>query len=226
MNAEQPLAEPPDQPPKIVLEPSDGGQPRAPSELALALDDVVGFVRRFVVLDEAQADAVALWTAHTHAFAAASATPYLAVTSATKESGKTRLCEALELVVARPWLTSRTTAAALARKVDKLAPTLLLDESDAAFNGDREYAEVLRGLLNSGHRRGGAVSVCVGQGASLDVRDFSTFCPKLIAGIGSLPTPFKAARSQSDSSARRPARTSSASDAGRLPTSPSRFTSR
>ena len=31
------------------------------SEFALALDDAVAFVRRFVVLDDAQADAVALW---------------------------------------------------------------------------------------------------------------------------------------------------------------------
>jgi hypothetical protein len=95
--------------------------------------------------------------------------------------------EALALVVARPWLTGKTTAAALIRKIDKAAPTLLLDESDAAFKGDREYAETLRGVLNTGHRRGGVASLCVGQGAAIEVRDFQTFCPKAIAGIGRLP---------------------------------------
>lgn len=51
----------------------------------------------------------------------------------------------------------------------------------------REYAEALRGILNSGHRRGGKTTVCVGQGAEVGFKDFSTFCPKAIAGIGKLP---------------------------------------
>ena len=48
-----------------------------------------------------------------------------------------------------------TAAACLVRKIDAKRPALLLDESDAAFNGDKEYAEVLRGFLNTGYRRGG-----------------------------------------------------------------------
>ena len=111
----------------------------------------------------------------------------LAISSAEKRSGKTRLLEVLELLVARPWFTGRVTAAVLARKVDAERPTLLLDESDAAFKGEKEYAEALRGLLNTGHRRGGKSTVCVGQGAELSYKDFSTYCPKAIAGIGKLP---------------------------------------
>ena len=34
-----------------------------------------------------------------------------------------------------PWLTGRVSAAVLTRKVDGETPTLLLDESDAAFTG-------------------------------------------------------------------------------------------
>jgi hypothetical protein len=158
-----------------------------PTPLAGWLHQVEGFVRRFVVVDDDQAIAIALWTAHTHAFAAAMATPYLWISSAEMESGKTLLLEVLRLLVAKPWFTGRTTPAALTRKIDKASPTLLLDESDAAFNGDREYAEVLRGILNSGYRRGGAVTVCTGQGANLDVKDFSSYCPKGIAGLGKLP---------------------------------------
>jgi len=71
--------------------------------------------------------------------------------------------------------------------VDAECQTLLLDESDDAFNGEKEYAEALRGILNSGYRRGGRASMCVGQGAQISYRDFSTFCPKAIAGIGHLP---------------------------------------
>ena len=154
---------------------------------AALLDELVHLVRRFVVVSEPQAVAWALWVVHTHALDAAAETPYLSVSSAEKRSGKTRLLEVSRLVVARPWFTGRVSAAALVRKVDKERPTLLLDESDAAFGGEKDYAEALRGLLNTGHRVDGTASLCTGKGAAMDVRDFSTFCPKAIAGIGNLP---------------------------------------
>jgi hypothetical protein len=150
------------------------------------LNAVHAFLRRFVVLSENQADAITLWVLHTHALEAAETTPYLAITSPEKRSGKTRLLEVLELLVARPWLTGRTTAAALARKVDALTPTLLLDESDAAFKSGSEYAEALRGLLNTGYRRSGKATVVVPKGTSYGFADLATFGPKAIAGIGGL----------------------------------------
>jgi hypothetical protein len=162
-------------------------EPGPTLEVGEVLDAVAGTVRQYVVMTEHQADAVALWVAHTHALDAADASPYLSITSAEKESGKTRLLEVLDLLVARPWLTGRTTAAVLPRKIDREQPTLLLDESDAAFNGDKDYAEALRGVLNTGHRRGGKTTVCVGSGGEIDFRDFSTFGAKAIAGIGRLP---------------------------------------
>jgi hypothetical protein len=145
------------------------------------------FVRRFVALSDQQAVAVSLWIAHTHAIDSADATPYLAVTSAEKQCGKSRLLEVAQTLVANPWLTGRATAAVLVRKIEADKPTLLLDESDAAFGGEKEYAEALRGILNTGHRRGGAASLCVGKGAEISFKDFSTFGAKCIAGIGKLP---------------------------------------
>jgi Protein of unknown function (DUF3631) len=152
------------------------------------LDDVVAFVRRYVVLSDEQATAVALWIVHTHAVDALGITPYIALTSAEKGSGKTLLLEVLEQLVAKPWLTGSVSAATLARKIHQVQPTLLLDESDAAFKGDREYAETLRGVLNSGFKASGSYSRCVGAtGTNLQVEDFKTFCAKAIAGIGQLP---------------------------------------
>src|SRR5262249_47955765 len=119
-----------------------------------------------------------------HALKAARETPYLAIHSAEKQSGKTRLLEVLELLVHKPWLTGRVTAPCLIRKVDHVSPTLLLDESDAAFNGEKEYAEALRGILNTGHREDGKASCCVGQGANVTFKDFRTYCAKAVAGIG------------------------------------------
>ena len=70
----------------------------APVDPAGLLDELRAFVRRFVVLPgEHEARAIALWTAHTWAFAAAHSTAYLIVLSPEKRSGKTRLLEVLEL---------------------------------------------------------------------------------------------------------------------------------
>jgi Protein of unknown function (DUF3631) len=159
----------------------------APTDLGALLGALLTLARRYVVLTAHQAIAIVLWTAHTHTIEAADTTPYLHITSATKRAGKTRLLEVLEQLVARPWFTSRTSPAALVRKVDAGRPTLLLDESDAAFSGEKEYAEALRGLLNSGYKRSGKCTICVGKGAEISVRDFSTFGAKAIAGIGRLP---------------------------------------
>jgi hypothetical protein len=152
------------------------------------LDAVTAFIRLYLVLTHEQAVAVALWVLHTHTVDALGITPYLAITSAEKESGKTRLLETLEQLVAKPWLTGSVSAATLARKIDHESPTLLLDESDAAFKGDREYAEALRGVLNTGFKASGIYSRCVGtSGTNLTVGNFKTFCAKAIAGIGGLP---------------------------------------
>src|SRR5207245_2293097 len=74
---------------------------QAQDGIAEALDDVLNFIAQYVVLSDAQAVAVCLWIAHTHTFEAAEATPYLAINSAEKASGKTRLLETLELLVAK-----------------------------------------------------------------------------------------------------------------------------
>jgi hypothetical protein len=167
----------------------EGNRPKpaeAPSGVELLMN-LIRFIRRFVALSEAQVLLIALWVIHTRSFDAVETTPYLNIRSAEKRSGKTRLLEVLSLLVARAWFTGRVTSAVLVRKVAAETPTLLLDESDAAFKGDREYAETLRGVLNAGFRRGGVASLCVGQGANLTYKDFPVFSPKAIAGIGTLP---------------------------------------
>lgn len=154
---------------------------------AALLDAAKEFIQRYVKMSEPEAVVIAVWMMHTHAIAAADCTPYLSITSPEKQAGKTRLLEILALLVATPWLTGRATAAVLVRKIDAEKPTLLLDESDTAFSGDEEYSATLRGVLNTGYRRSGTYSCCEGKGSEIQYRDFATFCPKAIAGIGQLP---------------------------------------
>jgi len=154
---------------------------------AKLLDWILAYIKRFISLSPEQGCVVALWVIHTHLIDATDFTPYLAINSPEKQSGKTKLLEVLRLLVKEEWFTGHATSAVLVRKIDAKAPTLLLDESDAAFNGDQTYTEALRGVLNTGHERGGCYSMCIGQGAAITYQDFSTFCPKAIAGIGRLP---------------------------------------
>jgi hypothetical protein len=151
------------------------------------LDDIKAFIRRFVVVTDAQLLVVALWVVHTHCLDAALQTPYLAVTSPEKECGKSRLEEVVALLVKQPWKAVLPSEAVLFRKIDRSRPTLLLDEADAIFapgrNSDRY--EATRALLNAGHRRGETVSRCVGPNHA--TQDFKVFCAKMIAGIGTLP---------------------------------------
>ncbi len=149
----------------------------------IVLDDTARFVRRFVVVTSVQADTVALWTAHTYAVDAFDTTPYLALTSAEKRSGKSRLLEVLELLVRSPLSAVNMSDAVLFRAVESLQPTLLLDEADAIFGAKSKEREDLRGMLNAGWRRG-AKSLRMGGGNHTTLEHFAVFCPKVFAGIG------------------------------------------
>jgi len=84
-------------------------------------------------------------------------------------------------LVRRPLLATNIAPAPLFRCVEEFRPTLLLDEADAWLKENEE----LRGILNGGHSRKTAKVIrCVGD--EHDVRAFSTFCAKAVAGIGRL----------------------------------------
>ena len=137
-------------------DPAQAAEPQAaPVEVDIAdlLTKISVFTRRFVHMTVLQATVVALWVVHTHAIDATDFTPYLNIYSAMLRSGKTRLLEILKLLVRNAWFTGRTTASALVRKIDRFKPTLLLDESDAAFEAKNDYTEALRGILNTGFER-------------------------------------------------------------------------
>ena len=160
--------------------------PLEPENGAGLLTDLAAFVRRFVVVSQAQAAVIALWIVHTHALDAAEETPYLGVTSAEKRSGKTRLLELLELLVRAPLRTTNISDAALFRSIAQDHPTLLFDEIDAIFGSKARDREDLRGMVNGGHRRGAEVRR-VGGANRDNLERFPVFCPKALAGIGTLP---------------------------------------
>lgn len=157
------------------------------SDLARTLDAVAVFVRRFVVMSDHQLVAVTLWVMHVHAFEASDYTPYPFVNSAERESGKSRLKEVCEILVANPVSTVNISPAALFRIAspeDKPPSTFLVDELDEIFAPKSERSE-LRGLLNAGFRRGETVIRMVGEGSKMKPVPFPVYCPKLLAGKSS-----------------------------------------
>ena len=159
-----------------VVEANDGAQ---------LLDDLRGFTCRFVAFPEPeQANAVALWVMHTHAFEAAEATPRLSIQSAEKQSGKTRLLELLDLLCRSPLQGASISSAAMFRINSGGPTTLLIDEVDTIFDRRGSGAEDVRALLNAGYRRGGSVLRASGKRG---VARFDVFAPVALAGIGRLP---------------------------------------
>lgn len=165
--------------PKVPAPPTD--------ELVEAIS---AYLRRFVVWPSDHALlAVTLWVAHTWAFsvAAPEATPYLAIVSPEKGSGKSRVLEVCETIVCNPLRTGQISAAAIYQAVEAKRPTLLIDEIDAIFGGRGDEAtQALRGVINAGNRPGSPV---LRGTQDMEVREYDVYCPKALAGIndGSLP---------------------------------------
>jgi hypothetical protein len=163
-----------------VPDPADS--PRGES-LADLLDGIEKFVRRFIVLGDDEATAIALWIAHTYVFETFDITPYLFISSPEKQCGKTTLLEVIELLSHGSLRADNITEAALYRAIEGSDPTLLIDEIETIFSAEGSR-ETMRGILNAGFRRGGQVLRCVGEGTHQEVRPFNVFCPKAFAGIG------------------------------------------
>jgi hypothetical protein len=145
------------------------------------LTEVCAAISRYVVLPSESVSTLALWALHTHCFDCFGTSPRAAITSPEKGCGKTLTLDVLSCLVARPLPTSNATPAAIFRIIERHAPTLLIDEADTFLKENDE----LRGILNTGHRRGGQVTRTVGD--DHDPCLFSTWAPAAIAMIGRLP---------------------------------------
>jgi hypothetical protein len=148
---------------------------------AALLSGITKAVSRYMVMEPGAAECVALWVVHAHALDSFGITPRLSITSPRPQCGKTTLLDIIHRLAVRPLLAGNVSAASVYRVVEVARPTLLVDEADTFLPRNDE----LRGVLNSGHRRGGSVIRVVGE--AMEVREFSTFAPAAIAMIGHLP---------------------------------------
>jgi putative DNA primase/helicase len=146
-------------------------------------------VRQYVVLDESEAVAIVLWIVHTYCVSGLSVSPILWISSPVKRCGKTTLVMVVGALAHRVISTSNITPAALFRLMDRHAPTLQIDEADTKF-GAAGGNEELRSILNAGHTRLTAkvIRAVPGPDGGYEPREYSVFGPKVVAGIGRLPS--------------------------------------
>jgi putative DNA primase/helicase len=154
-----------------------------PVDGAEALDEIAKAIGAHVIMAEHSRDACALWAAHTFLTDCTMISPRLAFTSPTKGCGKTTALDVMGQIVLRPLAAANVSPSAIFRVVEACHPTLLIDEADSFLKDNEE----LRGVLNSGHRRGGGVLRTVAVRDDFEVRSFSTYGAIAIALIGQLP---------------------------------------
>lgn len=155
------------------------------------LDEVRAFLERFIAYPSPEsATAHALWIAHAHLIEAFENTPRLAFLSPEPGSGKSRCMELTEALTPRPVLSVNSSVAYVFRKISDEAglPTLLMDEIDAVFsNGKGDGNEDLRGLLNSGYRKGATAGRAAIRGKEIITEEWPSYCAVALAGLNQLP---------------------------------------
>jgi hypothetical protein len=149
------------------------------------LDDIYDYLGRFIIYPSDQARvAHVLFIAHTHLIDAFKYTPRLAILSAEKQSGKTRLLEITELLAQNPYSFVSPSPAALYTLIETEAvmPTILIDEVDRLY--EKKDTSDITALLNTGFMAGQTVPrVELDRNGVRTVRRFRAYCPLLIAGI-------------------------------------------
>lgn len=159
-------------------------------DLAAYLIAVEEFLTRYVAFpSEHEPVAIALWVAHAHLVERFETSPILAITSAEKQSGKTRTLDCLEVLVPHPFRCVIPSEAVVYTVLSQRPRrTMLLDEADAIFGArTSEKYEGLRAILNSGNRQGTPVLRVKLEGRRREVDEFDVYGAKAIAGIGKLP---------------------------------------
>jgi hypothetical protein len=153
------------------------------SELEL-LRGLKNYLAAYIVLPEPPLVVVAAWVMASYLMDCWSRFPHLAVTSPEGRCGKTRLLELLEQVCRQALSVTSISPAGLYRTIEKDRPTLLQDEAQSLARRASETTEVLREIFCGGIGRTSKVVRCVGPNHV--PTDFSIYCPKVVALVGSL----------------------------------------
>lgn len=153
-----------------------------PVDGAALLDAIKAMLLKFIIMPVEETTACTLWIVFAHAHDASGISPILAIQAPTIECGKSTLAELSSEMTPRPLPSSNITPQAVYRTIEKYHPTLIIDEADALLPGKED----LRGILDAAHARKMAKVIRL-VGDDFEPIAFSTWCPKMLVGIGALP---------------------------------------
>jgi putative DNA primase/helicase len=140
------------------------------------LADVMAQLRRYMVVTDEQAVAITLWVAFAwlHDFAVYS--PILVFKSAEPDSGKTNACGVLRFLTPRAYSAAEMSGPSLFRFVDRVRPTLIIDDADRLLQRKPDLAHI----INVGWTLG---TLIPRVGPDGEIVWFNPFCPKILAGV-------------------------------------------
>jgi putative DNA primase/helicase len=153
-----------------------------PVDTASLLSEISAKFARYTVLQPHQMTAAVLWTAHCWLYErdVPVHSPLLALTSAEPDSGKTTAIAVIGRACPRYSLNVEMTGPSLFRFVDRIKPTLMIDEADDLFVRRSD----LKHIVNAGWTRGAKIPRQERIGGALQTVWFDVFTPKAIALLG------------------------------------------
>ena len=152
-----------------------------PVDGAVLLDDMSAAIKRHVIAEDETLRMAAAWCAFTWFLDVVTVSPIANITAPEKRCGKSVLLSAMSKLSYKPISASSISAAALYRSVELWGPTLLIDEADSFLKDNED----LRGIINSGFDKASA-GVVKCDGDDNEPRLFSTWCAKVLCGIGAI----------------------------------------
>lgn len=150
------------------------------SELYKRIHDYIK--RYFFFKNNSTAKFLSVWVIGTYIFKIFSHYSYVWLT-AEKRSGKSLLMEILEEISFNGCMSTNATEAAIFRDVHNNSTTMFLDEMEKLGKEDKEKYGAFMSILNTGFSRKGIVKRTANQKQNFSVQTFSTYSPKMFAGI-------------------------------------------
>jgi putative DNA primase/helicase len=148
-------------------------------DLAVVLETISREVKRYVVLDDPQVDAIALWVAHTYALDHAAVSPILMINAPERACAKSLLQEVIALFVLAPLQAANSSLSSIFRTLAESRATLIIDELDTFGRDNPEF----QGILNAGYSKNGAVLRTEAVGDGFRAARYTVYGAKCLAGI-------------------------------------------
>jgi putative DNA primase/helicase len=145
------------------------------------LDAMEAQFRRYVIIhDQTIAPMIPLWMCFAWVHDIAAFSPILIFESADAGEGKTAASKLISLLTPRAFIIVEPTGPAFYRFVDRVHPTLIIDDADRLLPRRPDLAHI----INSGWTRG--IPIPRTDAKTGDVHLFDPFCPKVLNGINLL----------------------------------------